>query len=239
MRKVLIIFKWVLVTFLLFVILSFTNDRQNNQLINLNDISIGLSENNFINKQIILTYLVEKNINFDSILLNDFQIEDLERILHLHPGIHDVEVFSNQKGDVSMLIEQKKPIVRIKSNYDDCYLDKFGQRIDLSDNYTASLIVATGKIEINNYKEIVAFINEINKSEFWKSQLTQLHYNDDDIILIPRVGDHKIHIESLDNIKEKLDQLYQFYNIALPAKGWQTYTDINLKYKNQIICTKK
>ena len=59
------------------------------------------------------------------------------------------------------------------------------------------------------------------------------------MILIPRVGEQKIHIGNLDNTKEKLDNLYQFYNVALPIKGWQTYSDINLKYKNQIVCTKK
>ncbi|MAW21277.1 MAG: hypothetical protein CMD16_02635 [Flavobacteriales bacterium] len=240
MRRVLIIFKWVLVTFLLLVTLSFTNERQTKQLLNLNKISIGVSEEDFINKQIILTYLVANNISFDSVLVNDFQIDDIEEILQLHPGIQDAEVYSNQKGDVNILVEQKKAIVRVKSNFDDCYLDKFGERMDLSENYTPCLLVATGKISSNNYKEIVAFVNEINKSDFWKSQLTQLHYHDDDdIILIPRVGKHKIHVGGLDNIKEKLDHLYQLYNVALPVKGWQTYSDINLKYKNQIICTKK
>ena len=239
MNRVLNIFKWVSVTFLLFTTLSFTNERQNKQLLNLNKISIGVSEDDFINKQTILTYLVTNNISFDSVLANDFQISDIEEILQLHPAIHVAEVYSNQKGDVNILVEQKKAIVRVKSNFDDCYLDKFGERMDLSENYTPCLLVATGNISINNYKEIVAFVNEINKSDFWKSQLTQLHYGDDDIILIPLVGEHKIHIGGLDNIKEKLDHLYQLYNVALPLKGWQTYSDINLKYKNQIICTKK
>ena len=239
MKKVFVIFKWILATSLLVIVLSFTNERQDKQLVSLNEISIAASEDNFVNKRIILTYLENKNISFDSILFNDFKIEDLEEMVQLHPGIKDAEVYINQKGDIDIFIEQKKAIVRVKSNFDDCYLDEFGKRMELSDNYTPCLLVVTGKLSSDNYKEVVGFVNEINKSDFWKSQLTQIHYDDNDVILIPRIGEHKIHIGNLDNTKEKLDNLYQLYNVALPIKGWQTYSDINLKYKNQIVCTKK
>jgi len=239
MKKILIIFKWVLAIALLVVVLSFTNDRQDKQLVSLNEISIAVSEDDFVNQRIILKYLENKNVSFDNILFNDFKTEELEDMIKFHPGIKDAEVFTNQKGDVNISIEQKKAIVRVKSNFDDCYLDEFGKRMELSDNYTPCLLVVTGKLSSDNYKEVVGFVNEINKSDLWKSQLTQIHYDDNDVILIPRVGEQKIHIGNLDNTKEKLDNLYQFYNVALPIKGWQTYSDINLKYKNQIVCTKK
>ena len=44
---------------------------------------------------------------------------------------------------------------------------------------------------------------------------------------------------TLTDINEKLENLYQFYKQAMPLKGWQTYSDISLKYSNQIVCTKK
>ena len=53
------------------------------------------------------------------------------------------------------------------------------------------------------------------------------------------LGEHKIHFGLLTRVNEKLDNLYQFYQQAMPLKGWQTYSDISLKYKNQIVCTKK
>jgi len=239
MKKVLIIFQWILAIALLVVVLSFTNSRQDKQFVSLNEISIAASADNFLNKRIVLTYLDNNNISFDSILLNDFKIEALENMIQLHPGIKDAEVYTNQKGGIQISIEQKKAILRVKSNFDDCYLDEFGKRMELSDHYTPCLLVVTGNFSSNNYKEIFEFLNEINQSDFWQSQLTQIHYDDKDVILIPRVGEHKIHIGDFRNIKEKLDNLYQFYNVALPVKGWQTYSDINLKYKNQIVCTKK
>ena len=57
--------------------------------------------------------------------------------------------------------------------------------------------------------------------------------------MIPRVGSQKINIGDFENIAEKLDNLYQFYKVAMPVKGWQVYSEINLKFNNQIVCAKK
>ena len=52
-------------------------------------------------------------------------------------------------------------------------------------------------------------------------------------------NDDKLSSEDKSMINEKLENLYQFYKQAMPLKGWQTYSDISLKYSNQIVCTKK
>ncbi|MEC7863654.1 MAG: hypothetical protein VX762_03615 [Bacteroidota bacterium] len=239
MRKAFFIFKWMLTIALLVVLLIFTNNRQANQRMSLNNIKIKESPDNFVTKQIVLNYLKEKSDPFDSILMTDFKIERLESVLESHPGIKEVEVFATQKGGVDILIEQKKAIVRVKSNTEDYYLDEFGEKMRLSDNYTPKLVVATGNISTKNHAGIYEFIKEINKSDFWSAQITQVHFEKDEILLIPRVGNQKINIGSFENIVEKLDNLYQFYKVAMPVKGWQTYSDINLKFNNQIVCVKK
>lgn len=239
MKKALIIFKWILAIALLVVLLLFTNDRQATQKMSLNDIRIKESPDNFVNKQIVLNYLKDKSVHFDSILMIDFSTGELENILGFHSGIQEVEVFSDQKGSVDILIQQKKAIVRVKSNIEDYYLDEFGEKMQLSDNYTPKLVVATGNISTKNHAGIYEFVKEINKSDFWNAQITQIHFEKDDILLIPRVGNQKINIGSFENIVEKLDNLYQFYKVVMHVKGWQTYSDINLKFNNQIVCVKK
>jgi len=239
MKKIFLIFRWMLAIALLVVLLVFTNDRQHVQKISLNDITIKESVDKFVNKEVVLNYLKEQSQCFDSILIIDFNKERLENMLKSYSGIKEVEVFSNQKGEINILIEQKKAIVRVKSNIDDYYLDEFGKKMSLSHTYTPKLLVATGSISEKNHLEIYNFIKEISKSDFWRAQITQIHFENDNVLLIPRVGDHRINIGSFENIVEKLDNLYHFYKTAIPIKGWQAYTDINLKFKNQIVCTKK
>ena len=109
----------------------------------------------------------------------------------------------------------------------------------ISEYYTPRVLVVSGNVSEQNHQEIFEFVNIINKSEFWKAQITQLYLIDKEYILIPRVGEHKIHFGLLTMVNEKLENLYQLYQQAMPLKGWQTYTDISLQYNNQIVCTKK
>ena len=45
--------------------------------------------------------------------------------------------------------------------------------------------------------------------------------------------------DTLADFEKKLENLKLFYEKAIPKVGWEKYSIINLKYKNQIVCTKK
>ena len=55
----------------------------------------------------------------------------------------------------------------------------------------------------------------------------------------PENNGFDINIGGFEDIVEKLDNLYQFYKVAMPVNGWQTYSNINLKFNNQIVCVRK
>jgi len=80
----------------------------------------------------------------------------------------------------------------------------------------------------------------IYNDELWRAQIAQVYVdNPNNIELIPRVGPHTIILGSADNFEHKLAKLRIFYQTALPEEGWNKYKQINLKYSNQIVCTKR
>jgi len=239
MKKLFQILKWGMLLALTVVVLAFTNKKQEQQLVHLNHISIETSEDEFVTKEIALKYIEKHNFDFDSVLLSGFYLNDLEATLLNHPAVKKVEVYTNQEGVMNIKLQQRKAVVRIKTAFADYYLDEDGLEMSLSKNYTPRVLVVSGDANASHHRNIFSFVEIINKSEFWKSQITQLHFEADEVIVIPRVGNQKIHFGTLTNINEKLENLYQFYKQAMPVKGWQTYSDISLKYKNQIVCTKK
>ena len=218
---------------------SVTNDRQSVQENRLKEIKIIKSNNNFVNRSQLLDFLEFNNIQLDMLISDSYSNYKLEKLVESHPAIKNVEVFSNQKGEIKIRVQQKKAIARVKSSTNDYFLDEYGLEMLKPDNCTQQLIVFTGDISNNDHKEIFSLINTINLSEFWSAQITQVHFEDDDVILIPRVGNQKIKVGNLRNIYEKLDKLYHFYKVVIPTKGWEFYKEINLKYNNQIVCTKK
>jgi len=239
MKKLLQIIKWGMLIALMVIVLAFTDKKQAEQLVQLNQINIEMSEDKFVTKNIVLQYIEKYNFAYDGVVLDQFYLNDLEEILLQHPAVKKAEVYSNQQGVMNIKLQQKKAIVRIKTTDADYYLDEDGLEMSLSKAYTSRVIVVSGDANQQYHASIYAFIQKINKSEFWKSQITQLHFSDDQVVLIPRVGNQKIHFGMLINSTEKLANLYQFYKQAMPVKGWQTYSDISLKYNNQIVCTKK
>ena len=239
MKKLFQILKWGMLLALMVVVLAFTNKKQEQQLVQLEQINIEASEDKFVTKVLILDYIKKHNFDFDSVEISSFYLNNLEVNLLNHPAIKKVEVYSNQEGMLSIHLQQRKAVVRIKNSSTDYYLDEDGFEMPLSMSYTARVLVVSGDVNSSHHSDIFSFIKTINKTEFWKSQITQLHFEADEVIVIPRVGDHKIHFGILTNIHEKLDNLYQFYKQVMPVKGWQTYSDISVKYNNQIVCIKK
>ena len=239
MKKVFQILRWGMLLSLMVVVLSFTNQKQNKQMVFLNEINIKVSEDKFMTKQVAIKYIEQHNFNFDSVALSSFYLNELEIAFLQHPAIKDAEVYSNQLGVMNINLQQRKAVVRIKTDNSDYYLNEQGMKMSLSSEYTPRVLVVTGEVNESNHSSIFSFIEIINKDEFWKSQITQLHFNNKEVIIIPRVGDQKINFGTLTDINKKLENLYQFYKQAMAVKGWQTYSEISLAYNNQIVCTKK
>ena len=239
MKKVLQIFKWGMLLSLVGVVLSFTNQKQNRQMVFLNQINIELSEDEFMNEQIALKYIEKNNFDFDSVALSSFYLNELEIAFLNHPAIKNAEVYSNQEGMININLQQRKAVVRVKTDNTDYYLDEEGIKMPLSSEYTSRVLVVTGDVNESNHSSVFSFVEIIDNDKFWKSQITQVHFNNKEVIIITRVGGQKIHFGTLTDVNKKLGNLYQFYKQAMPIKGWQTYSEISLAFNNQIVCTKK
>jgi len=73
----------------------------------------------------------------------------------------------------------------------------------------------------------------------WKAQFQHLSFESNgDLVAYPQVGNHTI-IFGSKRLEEKLEALRIFYYEGMSQESWNKYKSINLKYKDQIVCTKK
>ncbi len=54
--------------------------------------------------------------------------------------------------------------------------------------------------------------------------------------MIPTIGETKIEFGRPMNIEKKFEKLSVFYTRIIPAEGWNKYTTVKLRFKNQIVC---
>lgn len=80
----------------------------------------------------------------------------------------------------------------------------------------------------------------IANDRLWKAMFSQIYVNTNrEFELIPRVGNFRILLGDTAFMREKFNKLYLMYNRGLPRSGWNLYSQINLKFINQVVCTKR
>ncbi|MEO1436055.1 MAG: cell division protein FtsQ [Bacteroidota bacterium] len=237
---------------LLMVILSAVQRKQNADSIDL-QIQIEALEG----EQLITDKDVRNSIqrrfghNLNGIPIGNLDLKEVEKVLESDPFVYDADVYVDAIHKVKVRIWQREPLLRvIDRNGSQYYLDIEGEKLPLSPNYTARVLVASGNIkdyeadylenEKSDLNQLFKVAIAVYKDEFLKAQTEQLYINAKrDLLLIPKVGDHKIVLGNALELEQKLEKLKLFYHEGLPYKGWQTYKTINLKYEDQIVCTKK
>lgn len=183
--------------------------------------------------------------------LDEINIHKLENALKANPFIEFAKVYADMTGIIYVQIRQREPVIRVVNMANlHFYIDANGNKIPLSDNYTAKVLVASGFIEedfngrVDTLKtqmarDLYRTALYIKGDTLWDNQIEQLFVDlKGDIEMVPRVGSQKIILGSADSLQTKFKNLLVFYKKAIPKVGWDTYKTINLKYANQIVCEK-
>ena len=174
--------------------------------------------------------------------------------------VKKVEIFSTVDGVMTIKIKQRIPVVRvITSDGTTYYIDKDGYILPASRKFSPHILVASGDFNMGNQLKETLCLNEIedkeyykpwfdvltlakyiNKVDFLKAQIVQMYLNSKKVFeLIPRVGAHQIILGDASDLENKFFKLEVFYKEGLKKEGWNKYQKIDLRFKNQVICTKR
>ena len=203
----------------------------------LNLIKIESLQNRFVSVDNVVNILSKEGLVYEN--QEVFDIKSIESVIMSQPQIKEAEVFLNLNGLVDVIVEEKKPILRVFESSDSYYLDEDCQIMPLSDLYTSRNLIASGDLNSFNTEDICKLSKYIESDKFLKSLISQIYFEKNNIILVTRIQNHEINIGDLDFIELKFDNLLCFYNNVINFKGWNYYKSINLKYTDQIICSKK
>lgn len=229
--------------------LAFTSRKYENAVCRNIEIEYEKNEVIRVNKEDIINLVKKADKDILGKTFNQINTVSIEAEVEKHEAILKVEVYeivattdsSSYKGVLAVRVKHREPVVRIMSDKESYYLDKFGGRIPISKNYTANVLVSTGNISEKYAKEqLLPCILFIENDEFWKAQIEQVHIEKSgDVILTPLVGDHFIELGTLDNYEEKLRNMKTFYKDVLANNNWNKYKSVSLKYKNQVIAKRR
>lgn len=188
-----------------------------------------------VNKLLIQNYDTVTDIRKDKVDLNR-----LEKSLESDPMIEKAEVYATVDGKLKAVVTQKTPVGRVYSGTESYYVDRNGEQMPLSDNYTARVPLVTGdiaKIEKAKLQELLLYIY---KSDFLKKNITGIEVRPNGALRMKsRNYGYDILFGRPLNIDRKFKNYMAFLQDAAKDSVIENYKTVNLKFTQQVVCTKK
>ena len=237
----------------------------------------------------IRTLIAQQLPTLSSLIVKDVDCQAVTRAVMTNPYVERCESSVSIGRDVMVKVTQRTPIVRVfltkaieaptqqtaaqdsvaqpkskatKTEPHECYFDKEGHYMPLSNEGSCNVTVANGHIRENLSANCFAFdakkmsedpkLREMDITQLWilaeylyshkeyGPLFDQIYVSENgDLCLVPKVGNHIVILGRTDNMDKKFHDLLVFYHKAMNQVGWNTYKQINLKYKDQLICTER
>ncbi len=216
------------------------------------------SDYHFVTRRQLLNIVYESSGKILGQPLKDVSVAAIESRLDNLRELRDAEVYMSVDGIMHVYVDQRDPVMRvIPDGGGDFFIDEDGIVVRKRNLYTPRLHIVGGNVTITSamlngvsifdttikntiLRDIYYLVDYINKDKFWSAQIDQIYVDgNDEIDLIPRVGNQLIHLGTTENFEGKLRNLEAFYDKVLPEVGWNKYSEINLEFKDQIVCKRR
>lgn len=245
-KKNLLIFSFsgVLLVFLMI----FSGVRNNGRSIENLDVDVAKEDGVFFTDELEVIDLMTDTAGYlVGIEAREMDPRTLEARVEANPFVKEAQVFRDVEGNLQVSVTQSKPIARVFINgSDDKYIDMEGRVLPVNAKHTARVPLLETEFafsweqhmgESSYGEQVFELLRFIEKDSFWNAQIAHIFLRKDgEIELYPQVTKQTVLIGRPVDLDEKFSKLMTFYKEILPKKGWNHYSKVNVKFKDQIVC---
>ena len=174
--------------------------------------------------------------------IGKIDLKSLEDYLRAFSNFETVECSINPDSRLRITISPIKAEVRVFTDKGPSYyINRYGKRIKADADFfiDVPVLIAPQKYEhcITSALSVIRYLG----SDAELSPLIAAYKIDgpNDLIIIPRLQGHVINFGDSTRLDEKRIAILASYRDVLPAKGWNTYDTISVKFKNQIVASRR
>lgn len=210
-------------------------------------------ENSFVSKEDVRIFLEKEYGQYIGLPLDSLDLVRMEKIVDGRSAVMKSQAYVTKDGALHIDVTQRRPVVRFQKKNGGFYADTDGYIFPLQSSFASHVQVIDGNIPLaanSGYKGSISdsrekawfegmmhLVNYIENSKVWKDRIVQIHIADNgDIVLIPRKGNEIFIVGKAEEIEEKFGKMERYYKAIIPEKGAETYSEIDLRYRGQIVC---
>ncbi len=261
LKKILTIVVWALLVAGAIVLFSFTDYEQSATPVKRIRVTVAYGQSDVLIIPAIVDTLIRKNRGeLKGKPIDMINTAALANLIRSEPYVKKAEVYESHDGYLNIDVVQREPLLRIVNQYQEgFYLDRDGNALPLHSEYPAHVLVASGLIPYSFLKNpkikaqpdgeaaskdslinrLFDLATVLSSDPAFRNMFDQVYVNEQkEFELVPKKGNHIVLLGSTDDLQEKLGKLLVFYSKGLNEIGWNKYQIINIKYKNQVICSK-
>lgn len=238
------IFTWtnirlVLMIMLVLFLFSFASMRNENRKIAKIDVEIIDEDTPFLLPTMVNKLLIEKNEHSKTITKEGLDLKKLEKSVNNNDFVQKSEVFVSVDGVLKAVVKQKTPVGRVVSETGSFYVDYEGNRMPLSENYSARVPLVSGKINAVENEKLSEVLKMIYEDDFLKKNIIGVQVvPNGNLIMQNRNYDYTIDFGKIINIDRKFKNYKAFFQKAVSDSTLNNYKKINLKFTQQVVCIK-
>lgn len=239
MKRYIVYIKSVFLLAIVVFLYGFSAQRNGARLVGEPIVEFSNGANLFLSHEMVNKLLIQNNGAMKNLPKSLINLHELENVVFQNPLVEKVKVFMTIDGAVKTVIKQRTPIARVNTGAEVYYIDRQGVKMPLSSNYSARVLLVSGAVLESDIASVFGLVTKITGNGFLSKLVVGIEKKSiNDFVLQTRKYDQHIQIGKIENLNVKFKKLEAFYNEVIQSNELEKYKTINLKFNNQVVCTK-
>lgn len=179
-----------------------------------------------------------------SMRIRDINTDSIEQILS---GVDKIErscAVVLTDGRILITVDPMEPVARVfEPGGASYYINREGKRIGATARYHIDVPVVIGNFKndsIFGASHLVPLLDWLDAHPSWGKLISAIKVDSPrDVLLVPIVRGHVVNIGAPEDFDSKFERLQTMYSKVLPARGWETYDTITLKWGGQAVASRR
>lgn len=259
-KQILSVFVWIVSAVGLVLLLAFARHEYLKSPVTGLDVVINRkNQAGFLNQSKLIADVIALTDSIEGKPIRHFRLREIKERLQKNPWVDEADISTTINGRLKIRVKERNAYIRAYNRKNESiYIDHSGTIFPVNAGYASRVIIASGYLDfpvLSGKKTASIFDSVYRKTElpdlfrlnnalqadaFLSVLIDQIYVNSlHEIELTPKIGSATVVLGSLELLPEKLLHLKAFYKQKALSEELIQYQRINLKFSNQIVCTKR
>lgn len=196
----------------------------------------------FVTERGVQTALVESGIKVLGRPMRQIDASHIEHVLGQSDYLENVECVKAKDGEIIIRATQLVPVLRVfDADNVSYYVNAAGKRMNATSTFHSDVPVVQGHFtDTYPATRLLPLVRYVESDTLLRSLVSMYTMRDsNNIFITTNIVGHVVNIGPVKDYANKLEKLKLFYQQVMPAKGWDTYDTISVKWSHQVVATKR